>query len=61
MINKDNKKFIPAKDIPNKLKPTFLQLRILLFKEFNNSFLLIILIELLEHPENSSKILFSIP
>ena len=61
MINKDNKKFIPAKDIPNNLKLTSLQLTILLSKDSNNSVLFNIPIDLFEQLENSLNILFSIP
>ena len=61
MINKENNKLIPAKEIPNNLKFTSLQLVTLLFKEFNNSALSTISRELTAHPENSLNILFSIP
>ena len=61
MINKENNKLIPAKEIPNNLKFASLQLIILSLKDFNNSALSTISRELVAHPENSLKIFFSIP
>ena len=47
---------VDARDKPNKVKFTSLQLDTLLFKDFNNSDLSIISRLPAVHPENSSKI-----
>ena len=57
----DINKFIVASDNPNILKVTSLQLGKFFNNKFNNSSLLIIFKFSVEHPENSEKILFSIP
>ena len=54
-------KFIVASESPINLKSTFLQFGIELFKDFNSSSLSVIFKLFPVHPENSSKILFSIP
>ena len=54
-------KFIVASESPINLKSTFLQFGIELFKDSSNSVLLIIFRLFPVHPENSLKILFSIP
>ena len=54
-------KFIVASESPIILKSTFLQFGIELFRDSNSSSLLVMFRLLPVQPENSSKILFSIP
>tara|TARA_B100000287_G_scaffold377634_1_gene379542 strand:- start:435 stop:629 length:195 start_codon:yes stop_codon:yes gene_type:complete len=57
----DNKKLIVAREKPKILKLTSLQLGKEFFKLFNNSALSVVFRFSILHPENSGKILFSIP
>ena len=57
----DNKKLIVASEKPKILKLTSLQLSKELFKFFNNSALSVVFRFSFLHPENSGKMLFSIP
>ena len=54
-------KLIPANEKPRSLKVTSLQFDGITFKVSNNFDLSNISFELIVHPENSSKMLFSIP